>query len=73
MPQLNFYVSEETAQKVRELAAREGKPVSRYLAELISQRVSPGWPTGFFQEVIGSWKGPLEEPEDAPPQVREGL
>jgi hypothetical protein len=35
---------------------------------------SRGWQPGFFEEVIGSWKGePLERPEQLPYEVREEL
>jgi hypothetical protein len=73
MPQLNFYVPQDVADRVRAEAARAGKPVSRYLAEMVKQKVAPGWPAGFFEEVLGSWKGDFEEPDDPPPQEREGL
>jgi hypothetical protein len=73
MPQLNCYVPEDVAEKVRAAASREGKPVSRYLAELVRRDVGVGWPEGYFERVLGSWQGKLERPDDPPPQERDGL
>ncbi len=61
MPQLNLYVNDELAERIRHKADAADMSVSRYLAELIRREVSAGWPDGFFEEVIGGWQGePLE-------------
>ncbi len=65
MPQLHLYVPEEVASKVKQRAESQGKPVSRYLAELVCRDVGSGWPEGFFEEVVGGWRG---EPLGRPPQ-----
>jgi hypothetical protein len=70
MPQLNFYVPEEVAEKVKIVAAREGKPISKYLADLVKRELSPGWPEGYFEHVLGSWQGPLDRPEELTPEDR---
>jgi len=63
MPQLYLYVPEEVAAKVRQQAEACGMTVSHYLAELIRREVGAGWPEGFFEEVVGGWKGePLQRP-----------
>lgn len=66
MPQLHCYVPEAVAVKVQRQAEAAGLSVSRYLAELIKRDVGMGWPEGYFEEVIGGWRG---EPLQRPPQL----
>jgi hypothetical protein len=66
MPQLNFYVPKETAQKLRERARREGLSLSQYIAKVVVKETGSGWPPGFFEEVLGSWDGDFERPSQAP-------
>jgi len=74
MPQLHFYVPHELADKIQRRAAVEKKSVSRYVADLIRQEVGVGWPKGFFNEVIGSWKGkPLQRPSQGKYERRDSL
>ena len=54
MPQLHFSVDEATAQRLRERAESEGKTLSRYLAQLVKERTSEGWPAEYLEAVIGS-------------------
>lgn len=65
MPQLYLYVPEEVASQVRQRAEASNMTVSHYLAELIRREVGTGWPKGFFEDVIGGWKG---EPLQRSPQ-----
>lgn len=61
MPQLNLYVNDELAERIRREADAADMSVSRYLAELIRREVSGDWPEGFFEDVAGGWHGePLE-------------
>ena len=37
----------------------------------MSKHVPDEWPEGFFEEVVGGWKGePIERPEQAPLELR---
>ncbi len=61
MPQLHLYVSEDVASIVKRRARNRGMSLSKYLAELVRRDVGAGWPDGYFQAVVGGWKGePLE-------------
>lgn len=67
MPQLHCYVPEDLASELRRRAAALGQTVSGFLAELIRREVRTGWPPGYFERVVGSWKGePLVRPPQAP-------
>jgi hypothetical protein len=57
MPQLHLYVPEELAAEVARKAKARGLTVSRFLAELVQQRVATAWPEHYFEQVVGSWKG----------------
>lgn len=57
MPQLHFYVPEKLAARLRERARGRGASLSRYIAELVRGKLEAGWPEGFFEEVVGCWKG----------------
>jgi uncharacterized protein YllA (UPF0747 family) len=73
MPQLRFTVSEEIATKLRKKAAERNWNLSKYIAEIVKKEVDvDGWPEGYFEQVVGSWKGQgIEEPEDLPLQERD--
>jgi hypothetical protein len=74
MPQLYFYVSEDVAERIRQEAVASDLSVSRYLAELVKREVSPNWPKGFFEEVVGGWRGErLERPSQGNFEQREDL
>ena len=57
MPQLHTYVPKSLAERVAARAKARGVPVSRYLADLIRRDVELGWPDGYFDRVVGGWKG----------------
>ena len=57
MVQLQLYVPENVAVRIRENAKKKGLSVSRYLAEIVRKELEDGWPEGFFEEVVGGWKG----------------
>lgn len=65
MSQLHFYLPENLAVEVKRRAEARGLTVSRYVAELVRREVADGWPDGYFEAVIGGWKG---EPLTRPPQ-----
>lgn len=57
MPQLHLYVPEELAAEVARKAKARGLTVSRFLAELVQQRVATAWPDHYFDQVAGGWQG----------------
>ena len=67
MAQLHLYVSDEAAAEIRRRAEASGMSVSRYLARLVRQGTTAGWPAGWFGRVPGGWHGdPLErQPQGA--------
>jgi hypothetical protein len=74
MPQLHFYVPEAVAKQLRARARSRGLSVSAYLATVVSGEVAKGWPEGFFEEVVGGWKGaPLRRGPQGKPERREDL
>lgn len=63
MAQLHIYVPKDVETRIRQKAAARGLSVSRFLAELVKREVSPAWPSRYFSEVVGGWKGdPLSRP-----------
>lgn len=63
MPQLHFYVPNRVAERLREEAAAEGMTLSRYIGTVVGSSAAGNWPEGFFEEVVGGWKGrPLHRP-----------
>lgn len=60
-----MYLPKTLADEVRRRAQAQGVSVSSYLAEIVRDQLDPGWPPGYFEEVVGSWVG---EPLERPPQ-----
>ena len=73
MPQLHLYVPDEVAKRLREQAKIRKMSLSKYLAEIVQRETPTGWPEGYFEEVVGSWVGDFEEPEDLPLEERDPL
>jgi hypothetical protein len=74
MPQLHFYVPDAVAKQLRARARAVGLSVSRYLATVVGGCVAQGWPPGFFEDVIGGWKGtPLRRASQGKLEKREVL
>jgi hypothetical protein len=74
MPQLHLYVEDRIASVVRQRARARKMTVSGYLADLVRREVASGWPTGFFDEVVGAWAGgPLRRPAQGRFERRERL
>lgn len=66
MPQLHLYVPEDEATELRARARAAGLSLSKYLASLVLHELHKGWPPGFFETVVGGWKG---EPLERAPQI----
>jgi len=74
MPQLHLYVPDDVAETAKSRAKAAGKSLSAYLADLVVSEVAGEWPKGFFEEVVGGWKGePLERPDQGQIEKREPL
>ena len=73
MTQLSFEVPEPLARRVEEKAGEVHLSVSEYLVKLLEREVGDGWPEGYFENVIGSWQGDLERPEQLEYEKRESL
>ena len=74
MPQLHLYVSDEIAETVKARAKAAGQSLSSYLADLVVNQVAGDWPEGFFERVVGGWKGdPLERPKQGRLERRDRL
>ncbi len=74
MPQLHVYVSPEVADAAHRAAKEAGLSVSRYLAVVLARQLTAGWPEGYFETVVGSWRGDaLERPDQGKLEERERL
>ncbi len=72
MTQLQIELPDEVAVQVRRQAESRGLSVSRFLTDLVAREVGKGWPKGFFEEVVGGWKGEsLERPAPLTLEKRE--
>ena len=67
MPQLHCYLPDIVAKEVQLRAKALGMSVSAYLAEVVRRDIRSTWPEGFFEEVVGGWRGaPLKRPQEEP-------
>jgi hypothetical protein len=74
MPQLHFYVPEETAERIRQEVQAAGLSISQYLATLVKREIHSTRPEGFFEEVVGGWQGePLQRGEQGHYEARDQL
>jgi hypothetical protein len=74
MTQLQIELPDEVAVEVERRAERQGLSVARFVTKLVEREVGKGWPKGFFEEVVGGWKGePLERPAALTLETREEL
>lgn len=73
MPQLHLYVPDDIAEAIKQRAEAEGVSVSRLLARVVEREVASGWPPGYFQAVVGRWKGRLERPSQGKLERRASL
>ena len=67
MPQLNLYLDEDTARKLKAVAKESGLSQSKWVAKVIRERVSDQWPPG-LAALAGAWPD-MPEAED----LRRGL
>jgi hypothetical protein len=76
MPQVSFYIDEETLRKVETAAKMARLSISKWVMEQIRSRVGPVYPEG-FESLFGSVDtGDLIRPEELPDEhdsAREAL
>ncbi|RLE26755.1 MAG: CopG family transcriptional regulator [Acidobacteria bacterium] len=72
MSQITLYLEEETAQQLKAAAGAAGQSVSRWVADLIRQKIATEWP-GNVINLAGAWPDlqtteqlRAAEPEDTP-------
>jgi hypothetical protein len=69
--QLHLYLPDEIAAEIKRRAEARGTSVSKYLAEIVQREVARQWPTGYFEAIVGGWKGELlERPEQGRAEER---
>lgn len=74
MPQLHCYVPDDLAAELRRRADARGQTISGFLGELVRREVGTGWPPGFFETVVGAWRGePLVRSPQPPLERRPEL
>lgn len=75
MAQLNVYIPDEQALRLRKEAKEAGLPLSRYVVRLLDHE--PGgadaWPPDYFTSVCGFLIDDFVEPADLPPEPVLGL
>ncbi|MEZ5402611.1 MAG: hypothetical protein R2729_23245 [Bryobacteraceae bacterium] len=68
MAQVNMYVGDDLAGRLRAEAEQAGMPLSRYIVELISKNDrSATWPEGYFEQACGFLTEDFPEIPDLPP------
>jgi hypothetical protein len=75
MPQLNLYVPEDLAARLKRAAHRARLPLSRYVVSLLETRteVAGGWPPDYFKKTCGFLRKDFPEIEDRPPEPVEAI
>ncbi len=76
MSHVNVYIPEEIVKKARVLSQKGGKSLSSFLTDLVKERCHTSrsqWPSDFFTQIMGGWKGDFPEIEDPLPEERESL
>jgi hypothetical protein len=66
--QLNLYVPDDLATRLRREARKAGLPLSRYVLSILSHGAVTAWPAGYFTKTCGFLREDLREPEDLPPE-----
>lgn len=68
MAQLNLYVPDELAARLKAEALQAKLPLSRYVVGQLGRRKLDVWPEGYFENVCGAWVGDAPVIEDLPPE-----
>ena len=71
---LHLDFPDDVAETAKSRAKAAGKSLSAYLAGLVVNEGGGDWPEGFFEDVVGGWKGdPLERQPQGRIEDREPL
>jgi len=71
MAQLNLYVTDKVAARLKREARRAGVPLSRYVVSRLEDGAEHDWPAGFFQKACGFLREKISEPGDRLPEAVE--
>jgi hypothetical protein len=69
--QLNLYVPDDVAARLKQEARKAHLPLSRYLRSRLSTSADPGWPAGYFETACGFLQEEFPEPADRLPEAIE--
>ena len=72
MAQLNLYVSDDLAERLKREERKARLPLSRYVLSLLSTTLESDWPGGYFKTARGFLRGDPPEPENGFPEAVEG-
>jgi hypothetical protein len=64
MPQMHFYVPDKVAKKIKDNAKRLGVSSSKYVSQLVTEKVDGGWPAGYL-ESLGKSKVDIKLEDDS--------
>jgi hypothetical protein len=54
---------DEVVAELKHQADHQGLSIAQLIARLVGyEERKTGWPPGFFEKVVGGWKGPLKRP-----------
>jgi hypothetical protein len=65
--QLNLYVPNEVADRLKREAAHEGLSLSGYVLRKLEPTPGDSWPEGYFDSVCGFLQEDICPPDDPPP------
>jgi hypothetical protein len=51
MPQMHFYVPDKVAKRIKDNAKRLGIPSSKYVSQIITEKVEGSWPAGYIESL----------------------
>ena len=71
MPQVGIYIDDKLSKKLDKAIKAARKSRSKWVADLIAEKLEDEWPNGFF-ELAGSWESE-ETPEEIMAKIRMGL
>ena len=70
MPQVAIYIDETLSEKLDKVTKASGKSRSKWVADVIMERLENEWPQGFF-ELAGSWEDE-KTPDRIMAEIRKG-
>ncbi|MCK4785748.1 MAG: CopG family transcriptional regulator [Desulfobacteraceae bacterium] len=70
MPQVAIYIDETLSEKLDKVTKASGKSRSKWVADVITERLENEWPQGFF-ELAGSWEDE-KTPDRIMAEIRKG-